>query len=86
MPSLTSPRHISTLPTPAGRNAQNCVEELCLIGVLRADSFCWVQEIRSMMGKRRLMQEALFFGFSLERHVPDTRSATPRFGRVYGLA
>src|SRR5271169_4727278 len=25
-----------------------------------------------MMGERRVMQEALFYGFSLERHVPDT--------------
>jgi transposase len=33
--------------------------------------FCWVQEIRSMMGERRAMQEALFYGLSLERHVPD---------------
>jgi len=24
-----------------------------------------------MMGGRRVMQEALFYGFSLERHVPD---------------
>ena len=24
-----------------------------------------------MMGERRAMQEALFYGFSLERHVPD---------------
>ena len=24
-----------------------------------------------MMGRRRVMQEALFYGFSLERHVPD---------------
>ena len=24
-----------------------------------------------MMGKRRVMQEALFYGFSLERQVPD---------------
>jgi hypothetical protein len=24
-----------------------------------------------MMGERRMMQEALFYGFSLERHVPD---------------
>jgi hypothetical protein len=29
------------------------------------------QEIRPMMGERRVMQEALFYGFSLERHVPD---------------
>jgi transposase len=33
--------------------------------------FSWVQEIRPMMGERRVMQEALFYGFSLERHVPD---------------
>jgi transposase len=32
--------------------------------------FC-AREIRSMMGERRVMQEALFYGFSLERHVPD---------------
>jgi hypothetical protein len=32
--------------------------------------FSWVQEIRAMMGERRVMQEALFYGFSLERHVP----------------
>jgi hypothetical protein len=24
-----------------------------------------------MMGERRVMQEALFYGLSLERHVPD---------------
>ena len=24
-----------------------------------------------MMGERRVMQEALFYGFSLERRVPD---------------
>ena len=28
-----------------------------------------------MMGERRVMQEALFYGFSLERHVADTWSA-----------
>ena len=39
-----------------------------------------------MMGKSRLMQEVLFCGFSLERHVPDTRSATPQFERAYRLA
>src|ERR1700677_5153068 len=33
--------------------------------------FSWVQEIRPMMGERRVMQEALFYGFSLERHVPE---------------
>jgi transposase len=24
-----------------------------------------------MMGERRVMQEALFYGFSLERHIPE---------------
>jgi transposase len=33
--------------------------------------FFWEQEIRPMMGERRVMQEALFYGFSPERHVPD---------------
>ena len=32
-----------------------------------------------MMGEQWVMQEALFYGFGLERHVPDTRSAAPRF-------
>ena len=27
-----------------------------------------------MMGERRVMQEALFYGFSLERHVPDNHT------------
>jgi hypothetical protein len=33
--------------------------------------FSWEQEIRSIMGERRMMQGALFYGFSLERYVPD---------------
>jgi hypothetical protein len=49
--------------------------------------FSWAREIRPMMGERRVMQKALFHGFSLERHVPDdhlprksTGSSTcPRF-------
>ena len=31
-----------------------------------------------MVGGRRVMQEALFYGFSLKRHVADTWCA-PRF-------
>jgi hypothetical protein len=31
-----------------------------------------------MVGGQRVMQEALFYGFSLERHVADTWCA-PRF-------
>ena len=42
-----------------------------LIRVPVAVLFCREQEIRPMMGERRVMQEALFYGFSLERHVPD---------------
>jgi hypothetical protein len=38
---------------------------------LRLIPGAWVQEIRSMMGERRVVQEALFYGLSLERHVPD---------------
>ena len=45
-----------------------------------------------MMGERRVMQEALFYSFSLERRVPDNvflrkidRSSTcRRFGRIWG--
>jgi hypothetical protein len=33
--------------------------------------FSWGQEIWPMMGERRVMQETLFYGFSLERQVPD---------------
>jgi hypothetical protein len=53
------------------RLSTNCVEKLCLIGAPVADSFSLEQEIRPMMGERGVMQEALFYGFSLERHVPD---------------
>jgi hypothetical protein len=39
-----------------------------------------------MMGERRVMQEALFYGFRLERHVPDNRSAARDFERAHGPA
>jgi hypothetical protein len=35
-----------------------------------------MQEIRSMMGERRTMQEALFYGFSLERRRRDPSGRT----------
>ena len=42
-----------------------------------------------MMGERRVMQEALFYGFSLERHVPNDHLlrkidhfVDQRFGRI----
>ncbi len=39
-----------------------------------------------MMGERRVMQEALFYGFSLERHVPDGHllRKIDRFVRPFG--
>ena len=39
-----------------------------------------------MMGERRVMQEALFYGFKIERHVPDNRSAARDFERAHGPA
>ena len=38
----------------------NCVEKLCLIGGRAVILSCRVHEVQSMMGKRRVMQEALF--------------------------
>ena len=37
-------------------------------------------------GERRVTQEALFYGFSLERHVASTRSAARDFERAHRLA
>jgi transposase len=45
----------------------NCV----LIAAPVVVSVLLEQKIRLMMGERRVMQEALFYGFRLERHVPD---------------
>ncbi len=44
-----------------------------------------------MMGERRVMQEALFYGFSLKRHVPNSHLLRKidrfvdlrRFGRIW---
>ena len=35
-----------------------------------------------MMGERRMMQEALFYGFSLERHVPEDHLLRKRIADV----
>ena len=43
----------------------NCV----LIAAPVVVSVLLEQKIRLMMGERRMMQEALFYGFRLERHV-----------------
>jgi transposase len=49
--------------------------------------FVWRGEIRPMMGERRVMQEALFYGFSLERHIPDNQllRKIDRFVALTGL-
>ena len=49
------------------KNARNC--KLRLIEAPVADSLLLGAGIWPMMGERRVMQEALFYGFSLERHV-----------------
>jgi hypothetical protein len=42
-----------------------------LIRALNTDSLLLGAGDSAMMGERRVMQEALFYGFSLERHVPS---------------
>jgi hypothetical protein len=49
----------------------HCVEKPRLIDAPVVDSLCLGAGDSAMMGERRVMQEALFYGFSLERHVPD---------------
>jgi Transposase domain (DUF772) len=48
----------------------NCVEKLRLIEAPGADSLL-LGGGDSVDDERRVMQEALFYGFNLERHVPD---------------
>ena len=47
------------------------LKKLLLLGVSIADSLLLGAGDWPMMGERRVMQEALFYGFSLDRHVPD---------------
>jgi hypothetical protein len=51
------------------RNGRDCVEERCEEGFALIHSVGAAGE-RPMMGERTVMREALFYGFSLERHVP----------------
>ena len=39
-----------------------------------------------MMGERRVMQEALFYGFSLEQHVPDNHLQLRKIDRFVDLS
>jgi len=43
--------------------------------------------VKSMMGERRVRQDALFYEFSLERHVPETHllRSIDRFVELDGL-
>ena len=58
-----------------GPNVAACAEELPAplpdVEKVRLIAGPALQEIWSMMGEPRVMQETLFHGFSLERHVPD---------------
>jgi hypothetical protein len=49
----------------------NCVEKLRLIEAPVADSLLLGGGDSADDGRAAVMQEALFYGFSLERHVPD---------------
>ncbi len=48
----------------------DCVEKGRLKRSLGPDSLSWRQGETAMMGDRRIDQAALFYEFSLERHVP----------------
>jgi hypothetical protein len=58
-------------PKALGRGCANCVEKLRLIEAPGADSLLLGARDSGDDGERRVMQEALLYGFSLERHVPD---------------
>jgi hypothetical protein len=57
LPSHQSTADFSTL-------SANCVEKLRLIEAPVADSLLLVRGDSAMMGERRVMQEALFYGFA----------------------
>jgi hypothetical protein len=65
------PLHVDSRRSFKRLKCANCVEKLRLIEAPVADSLLLVRGDSAMMGERRVMQEALFYGFSLERHVPD---------------
>ena len=63
----------------------NCVEKLCLIGGRAVILSCRVHEVQSMMGKRRVMQEALFAA-SASSGMSRLPGAPPRDLSAHGLA
>src|SRR5271169_1499003 len=63
-PNVTAPHFDST----------DFVEKLACVADSALIQFLNESGALVMMGERRVMQEALFYGFSLERHVPDNHS------------
>src|ERR1700732_1884733 len=83
------------MPIPAVRTAMigrlnltDCVGKLwnCR-GIISRFSQVTTAGKPSMMGERQVQQDALFYEFSLERHVPDTHllRAIDRFGDLDGV-
>jgi hypothetical protein len=71
---------------PAGRNAQIALKSSARSGRRALILFCWVQEIRSMMGERRVMQERCSTA-SASSGMSRIPGAPPRdFERAHGLA
>jgi transposase len=62
---------ISIRSSRSSRSSKPCCERPELELTKPSPTLAAKSLIRSMMGERRVMQEALFYGFSLERHVPD---------------
>ena len=55
-----------------GQQGVDTVEKLaCVTDSALTFVFSVVPGLLAMMGERRVMQEAVFYGFSLKRHVPD---------------
>jgi hypothetical protein len=59
------------LRAPDGWCRRILLKKLLAAVTRRRFTFHSESEARAMMGERRVMQEALFYGFSLERHVPN---------------
>ena len=75
MLSLTSPRHISTLPIPAGRNAQIALKTLLDRPAAGDDSLVLGAGDSVDDGRTAGDARGVLYGFSLERHVKKFRLA-----------
>jgi transposase len=82
-------RHARPTATAPHSDSTDFVEKLGIARV-RGRGFTLVfggAGVKSMMGERRVGQEALFYEFSLERHVPETHllRSIDRFVELDGL-